>query len=102
MEGKVWHNFACEGVLAACTVKLPESVCLVCNTYSSASHAHMRFSSPGHSPLELSPQHTSRYVSGNNLIRPTDGKLLHLRGVSQTSRSAGTYGDLERAECDTC
>lgn len=68
-RGKVWHNFACEGVLAACTVKLSKSVRLVCNTYGSASHACMRFSSPGHTPLELSPQHTSRYVSGNNLIR---------------------------------
>lgn len=67
-NGKVWH-IAFEGVLAACTVKLSKSVRLVCNTYGSASHARMRFSSPGQTPLELSPQHTRRYVSGNNLIR---------------------------------
>lgn len=62
-------NISFEGMLAACTVRLSKSVRLMCNTYGSASHARMRFSSPGHTPLELSPQHTSRYVSGNNLIR---------------------------------
>lgn len=63
---KVWGTIL--PLLAACTVRLPKSVRLMCKTHGSASHARMRFSSPGRTPLELSPQHTSRYVTGNNLI----------------------------------